>query len=235
MSAFDPAPLDGVSQQPRVWKRFVVFALAVVLVVGVLAYRMWDLQVHQADRYASMAVKQRVATVPVPVPRGLMYDRKGRLLVENVPMFVVDVRPADLPFTQRDRVVDRLSDLLKIKKADLFAELDKAAGDQFQLIRLAENVPTAVARVISEEHLTLPGVIVDTESRRHYLYGPLVSLMLGWTGKISGEDYRRLRSDGYLVDEHDREGGPGAHLRGLAARYLRPQRGPEGRRRPHHP
>ena len=38
--------------------------------------------------------------------RGLIYDRKGRLLVENVPTFAVKVRPADLPFDQRDDVVD---------------------------------------------------------------------------------------------------------------------------------
>lgn len=202
MSAFDPAELtEGASRQPRVWKRFLVFAIAVAFVVSVLAYRMWDLQVHQTDHFSSMAVQQRVATVPIAVPRGLMYDRRGRLLVENVPIFVVDVKPADLPFTQRDRVVDRLSELLKLKKNDLFADLDKAAGDRFQLIRIAEDVPTQVARVIAEEHLTLPGVIVSTEARRHYLYGPLVSHLLGWTGKISGEDYRRLRDQGYLVDD----------------------------------
>jgi len=175
--------------------------MAVVLVVGVLAYRMFDLQVHQADRYATMAVRQRVATVPVPVARGLMYDRKGRQLVENVPTFVVKVRPADLPFTQRDRVVERLADLLDVKKADLYMQLDQAANDRFQLINIADDVPTNVARVISEEHLSLPGVMVDVESRRHYLQGPVVSHLLGWTGKISGEDYGRLRSDGYLVDD----------------------------------
>ena len=98
MSALDPAPLGGeTSSQPRVWKRFVAFAVAVVMVVSVLTYRMYDLQVHEAKRYQSIAVQQRVATVPVPVPRGLMYDRKGRLLVENVPTFVVKIRPADLP------------------------------------------------------------------------------------------------------------------------------------------
>ena len=202
MSASDGAPLgSGASPQPRVWKRFVAFGMAVVLVVGVLAYRMFDLQVHQADRYATMAVRQRVATVPVPVARGLMYDRKGRQLVENVPTFVVKVRPADLPFTQRDRVVERLADLLDVKKADLYMQLDQAANDRFQLINIADDVPTNVARVISEEHLSLPGVMVDVESRRHYLQGPVVSHLLGWTGKISGEDYGRLRSDGYLVDD----------------------------------
>ena len=202
MSALDPAPLGGeTSSQPRVWKRFVAFAVAVVMVVSVLTYRMYDLQVHEAKRYQSIAVQQRVATVPVPVPRGLMYDRKGRLLVENVPTFVVKIRPADLPYTERDLVVNRLAGLLDVTRGDLYAQLDAAASDRFQLIQVADRVPTKVARVIAEEHLSLPGVIVDVESRRHYLYGPLVSHLLGWTGKISGEDYLRLRSDGYLVDD----------------------------------
>jgi len=202
VSAFNDTPLGSpASAQPRLWKRFLAFGIAVVLVVGVLSYRMFDLQVHQADRYATLAVRQRVATVPVPVARGLMYDRKGRLLVENVPTFVVKIKPADLPFTERDRVVDRLSELLGVTKAELYTALDNAASDRFQLIKVDDKVPTRVARVIAEEHLSLPGVIVDVESRRHYLYGPLVSHMLGWTGKISGDDYRERRSDGYLVDD----------------------------------
>ncbi len=202
MSAFDGAPLgSGASPQPRVWKRFVAFGVAVVLVVGLLSYRMWDLQIRQTEHYAAMAVQQRLGTVPMRVQRGLMYDRKGRLLVENVPTFVVDVKPAELPFSQRDRVVGRLADLLEMRKAELFQMLDEGAGDRFQLIRLADDVPTRVARVIAEEHLALPGVIVSTESRRHYLYGPLVSLLLGWTGRVSGEDFRKLRERGYLVDD----------------------------------
>jgi penicillin-binding protein 2 len=202
VSAFDSFPLGTEpSRQPRIWKRFAAFGLAVLLVVGLLAYRMYDLQMNQVSRYAALAVQQRFASEPKPVQRGLMTDRKGRLLVENVPIFVVKLRPADLPFTQRDRVVERLSELLSIRRGELYARLDAAASDRFQIVRLAEDVPTEVARVISEEHLVLPGVFVDVESKRHYLHGPLVSHMLGWTGKISGDDYRRLRGDGYLIDD----------------------------------
>ena len=43
---------------------------------------------------------------PIPVARGLIYDRKGRLLVKNVPTFVVRVRPSELPFEQRAAVAD---------------------------------------------------------------------------------------------------------------------------------
>lgn len=202
MTGLRGGPLGSEPSGPtRVWPRFVAFGVAIVLVVGLLGYRMFELQVNQGDRFAAMAVQQRVATVPIPVARGLMYDRKGRLLVENIPTFVVKIRPSDLPYSQRDRVVERLADLLGVRRGELLADLDRAAGDRFQVIRVAEKVPTEVARVIAEEHLALPGVFVDVESRRHYLYGPLVSHLLGWTGKISGGDYGRLRSQGYLVDD----------------------------------
>ncbi|MFN8623496.1 MAG: penicillin-binding protein 2 [Chloroflexota bacterium] len=202
MSAFETAPLgEEPSRQARVWPRFVVFAIAVAIVVTVLGGRMFQLQVHDAGRYEAIAVRQRQATVPIPVQRGLMYDRKGRLLVENVPSFVVKIKPADLPYSQRDRVVERLAELLQTDKNDLIARLDRAAGDRFSLLTVADQVPTPVARVIAEEHLTLPGVIVDVRSRRHYLYGSLLAHVLGWTGRISTGDYDRLKSLGYQPDD----------------------------------
>jgi penicillin-binding protein 2 len=181
--------------------RFVAFGVAVLMVVTVLGYRMFELQVNQSERFTAIARQQRIATAPVPVARGLIYDRKGRQLVENVTYFVVKVRPADLPYTQRDRVAARLSELLEMPRGEIIQQLDKTAANRFDPITVAEDVPTRVARVISAEHLALPGVYIDVQSRRYYPFGPLLAHILGWTGKISGGDYARFRDDGYLVDD----------------------------------
>jgi penicillin-binding protein 2 len=185
----------------RLWLRFAAFGLAVIAVVGVLGFRMFQLQVHDGAKYHALAVQQRITTEPIRVARGLMYDRKGRQLVENVPTFVVKIRPSDLPFPERDRVAKRLADLLKMRPGEVLKALDESASNRFELVRIATDVPTQTALAISEEHLALPGVHVEVESRRHYLQGPLVSHLLGWTGNISGSDYAELKSDGYLIDD----------------------------------
>jgi penicillin-binding protein 2 len=179
----------------------VVAGLAVALVVAMLGLRLFQLQVVQGAEYRELARQQRTSLQAIRVARGLIYDRRGRQLVENVPYFVVRILPADLPFSQRDAVIDRLSRLLKVRSARIYRALDTSTGDRFEPVLVAERVPKEVALVIAEEHQRLPGVYVEIESRRHYLDDQLVSHILGWTGRISGEDYRRLRDEGYLLDD----------------------------------
>jgi len=179
----------------------VVFGAIVVIVVAALGLRLFQLQIAMGGHYTELAQQQSVDSLAVPVSRGLIYDRKGRQLVENVPVFVVNVRPADLPFDTRDAVVARLAHLLKMAPADLYGAIDAHADSRFDLVKVATDVPTATAQIIAEEHLQLPGVYVDVEARRHYIYGELLGHILGWTGSISGPDYLSLKSDGYVLDD----------------------------------
>ena len=192
-----PAP----SSSSRLLPRFVVFGAIVVIVVAALGLRLFQLQIAMGGHFTDLAQQQSVGSLSIPVGRGLIYDRKGRQLVENVPVFVVKVRPADLPFDAREAVVARLAHLLKMPLVDLYAAIDAHADSRYDLVKVASGVPTQVAQVIAEEHLQLPGVYVDVEARRHYLYGELLGHILGWTGNISGPDYLRLKDDGYVLDD----------------------------------
>jgi len=185
----------------RLLPRFIVFGAAVLIVVAALGVRLFDLQVARGGYYADLSHAQLTAIEPVRTSRGLIYDRKGRLLADNVPTFAVKIRPADLPFEQRAAVVARLSQLTSIPAPDIIQALDRAAGSRFDLVRIASDVPTATARVLAEEHLQLPGVYVSAEARRDYLYGPLLGHILGFTGAVSPDDYANLKSQGYQADD----------------------------------
>ncbi|MEO7117927.1 MAG: penicillin-binding protein 2 [Candidatus Limnocylindrales bacterium] len=181
--------------------RFVVFGVIVVLVVTTLGARLFMMQIAGSDRYDVSSRSNGVTLVPIRAERGLIYDRNGRPLVNNVPTFTVLVRPGDLPLDERDAVVDRLSILLDLPTTDIIETLDRAAGARFALVRVATDVPTDVARIIAEEHLTLPGVEIAAEARRDYLYGTLVSQIMGYTGPVTKEDLAALADDGYLNDD----------------------------------
>jgi penicillin-binding protein 2 len=181
--------------------RFLLFGLAVVIAVTGLGIRLFQLQVAEGAYYGGLAARQRVAMQQVPVARGLMYDRKGRLLVENVPTFVVRIRPAELPFVERPRVAARLSELVGMPSYEVIERLDSHRGSQFELVRIAGDIPTRVARVLAEERRLLPGVHVEVEARRNYLYGPLLSHVLGWTGRISAPELDRLSARGYGAND----------------------------------
>jgi penicillin-binding protein 2 len=185
----------------RLLPRFAVFGIAVALVLTGLGARLFYLQVARGGYYTGLAQENRVVLQPLPAPRGLMTDRAGRALVTNVPAFAVKVRPADMPFTRRDAIVDRLAGLLEMTPADIKETLDKNPGSRFELVRIASDVPADVARIISEEHLDLPGVEVGVEARREYPFGALLGQVLGYTGAVTAEDIDKLKEKGYLNDD----------------------------------
>lgn len=185
----------------RLGARFAVFGLVVVIVVGLLTTRLFYLQVVQGGYYAGLAEENQHQTRPIRSARGLIYDRAGRPLAINIPSYVVRIRPADLPFGQRDAVVGRLSSLLNIPATDIIEAVDRYASLRFELVRIAGDVPSDVARIIVEESRDLPGVEVDVEERREYTYGALISHVLGYTGAVSAEELLQLEELGYLNDD----------------------------------
>jgi penicillin-binding protein 2 len=185
----------------RLGARFAVFGLVVVLVVGLLTTRLFYLQVVQGGYYAGLAQDNLEATVPVPSARGLIYDRAGRPVAINVPSYVVRVRPADLPFSERDAVVAELSSLLNIPAPQIIEALDSYANQQFEQVQIASDVPSDVARIIIEDSRNLPGVDVSVDERREYEYGNLLADVLGYTGAVSPSDLSDLSGLGYLRDD----------------------------------
>ena len=181
--------------------RFLAFGIATVLVFGILTTRLAYLQITNGSTLAARAEAQRVVDEAIPAPRGLIYDRKGRLLVANVATYAVKITPSDLPYGQREDVARRLGGLLGLSPADILATIDSAPGSRFDPVRIAQDVAEDTARVLSESAAELPGVRVAVETRREYPDGPLLAHILGYTGPIDAGTLLRLRSQGYLPDD----------------------------------
>jgi len=181
--------------------RFIAFGIAVLIGVSGLTARLFYLQVTRGVQYAQIATQNRTVQQAIPSTRGLIYDRKGRALVQNEPSFAVKIRPADLSLSARDGVVGRLASLLALDPADINAAIDENPGSRFDLVRIAQDVPRDIANIIAEETLALPGVEVDVETQRRYLDGSLLSQVLGYTGAIDAAGLAKLKDQGYQSDD----------------------------------
>ena len=195
--------------------RFVAFGIAVVVVLGGLTLRLSSMQLAGSSGQGVAPVApagdgQLTALEPIVSTRGLIYDRAGRPLVENVPTFTIRVRPVDLPLSRRPEVVERLAGMLDTTPAAINATLDGGTNSRFDAIPIAHDVPEEVARLIAEDGLTLPGVEVTVEPRRDYLSGTLMTQIVGYTGALSADGYAELKGSGYLPD--DRIGKAGVEL-----------------------
>ena len=193
-----------LDEQPRLIKRparFIAFGMVVLLAVGGLTARLFYLQIVDGGRFATLSTRNRTVEEAIPAPRGLIYDRAGRVLVTNVPTYAVKLRPADLPQNLRPEVVERLAALLDMGVGEINASIDSNPGSNFDLVRIAGDVNERTALLISEASFELPGVEIAVEARRQYTYGPLLSQILGYTGPVSAAQLPDLRPIGYLPDD----------------------------------
>jgi penicillin-binding protein 2 len=198
---------DGRVDLHRSRGRFVAFSAIAALLLVALGGRLFQLQVVNGDVYAGRAAADRTVQVPIPAPRGLIFDRAGRPIAVSVPSWTVKVRPADLPPADRSRVLSRVAVLTGADSSTLRARLDAFSGSPYDLVPIQRGVGREAALLIGEEAEDLPGVLITVEPIRQYLDetgkpgGPLLSHVVGYTGPIDREELDALEVDGYLRDD----------------------------------
>ena len=201
--------------------RMLLFQLFILVAFMAIILRLWDLQIISADVYQRSADRNRFRLVPINAPRGIIYDRYGQMLVRNVPSFTVSIVPAGLPDDpeERSRVLHRVSELTDmpvgvkpergVSAAEQGAQQSTIEGilharttgpfavNPYSAIRIASKVDRQAAFLIEEEHLFLPGVVVEATPLRHYLDGPQTAHILGYVGAIPGERLSTYVERGY--------------------------------------
>lgn len=195
MSAYiSDRPASGPSRL-----RFLVFGLAVVVGASALTARLFALQISSTTPYTALAATSITALEALPSTRGMVFDRSGKPLVENVASYSVRIRPFDLPESRRDEVIQTLGALIGIDPTDINTAIDSNPGSRYDTVRVAQNVDPTVASFLAEAGDSLPGVQVVVETQRTYGTGSLFAHILGYTGPVNDSELDDL--EGYLPDD----------------------------------
>ena len=198
---------DGRIDLHRSRPRFVAFSLTAVIVLLALSGRLFQLQVVSGDLYAERVAAVRTVEVPIPAPRGLIFDREGRPVGVSVPSWTVKVRPADLPRVARNRILGRIGELTGVDRSLIVSRLEAFRGSPYDLVPVARGVARDAALLIAEESERLPGIVMAVEPIRQYLDetgavdGQLLSHVLGYTGPVAIDELEELEAAGYLRDD----------------------------------
>jgi penicillin-binding protein 2 len=166
------------------------FVLVVLALVGLGGWY-YKLQVLDHAAYALQSEANRLRLRPVLPGRGLILDRKGRVLADNVPAYRLDVTPMDagppaewLPELRRIVALDE-DDLADFEEA-------RRAGQRFRPITLKPRVePEEVAR-FAVDRWRFPGVELVPYLNRRYPYGPLLAHVIGYVGRVDEQDLEEL-------------------------------------------
>jgi len=196
---------------------FIIFIIAIITLTLFLVRVFW-LQIWRGDYYALKASANSVRFYHRQAPRGLIYDRNGKILTLNVPGFNLLIIPADLPKKKEDldnwtRQISKILGKDDAEIADFIKNLNKNSTepvsfdlnlDQITLIKLETRLPN------------LPGLFISKETKRDYPEGPYFSHIIGYIGKVS---VNNLKTDPYysLMDFIGKDG--------LEAQYEKELRG----------
>jgi len=164
--------------------RLAVASYIIVGMVGVLLLGFWKLQVIDADKYSSLAERNRVRYIPVIAPRGRMLDRDGRVLVDNRPSFSVLLLRDDLPLVEKH--LPGISDGLGIPIDDLREQLNNTKNlPKFQPIIIKPDASRADIDFIESHRADIPVLEMIPVSRRRYRPGGFLAHAAGYVGEVS--------------------------------------------------
>jgi penicillin-binding protein 2 len=182
-------------------RRVLVSAVFGILLLAGLISRLFYLQVISHEHYTTLSEDNRVNILPISPTRGLIYDRNGVLLAQNVPSRTLELVPEHIPDLKA--TLKQLRSLIHITDAEVsrFNELRKKKR-RFEGIplrfRLNESEYARIA--VNQDHL--PGVEITAELARHYPQGKLASHAIGYVGRINEEELSHLDASRYSATKN---------------------------------
>ena len=181
----------------------------------------FNAQVLKSGFYKQASEENRLRAIPLPAPRGIIYDRKGQIIAENLPAYSVSITAQNL-------------DTLKASLRKLQPTLQLTDGDINGAIRRYRRAPTRptvilpdasidVISVLEEHRIDYPQLIIQSVPKRFYPDGSVVASFVGYTGEITETELNDPVYQGYKPGQVIGKGG-------LEKQYENVLRGQEGER-----
>jgi len=202
-------------------KRLPLLAAFIVLFAVVLFFRLWYLQVLKGATYQELAESNRIRPIKIRPPRGIIYDRNGRPMVENVLTFDISLVPEDASYIEE--TIRRLAPIVKMKPEAIRDALEQAESvrGKYEPVKIKEEAPWDEVALAEARQEDLPGVIVEPEHRRYYPYGGMASHQFGYIGKLTRSQKKQEHTDtGLLVGQGGLEKVYEKLLSGTAGRRM---------------
>jgi len=196
----------------------------VLVLLSLLGVRLYLLQIINGTHYAEIAVNQRVRRLPIPAPRGVIFDRNGNVLADSRPIYSVILSREDTKGIDRNSLIKPLSEGLRIDGEILRERFEQLKSQPaFESILIKEDASQADIAWVDAHQLELPALRVEQTPQRRYPANGMLAHVLGYVGEISPEQLKQ-------PDYKERKPGDMIGLEGLEAVYDEYLRGRDGYR-----
>ncbi len=193
---------DRMAEQKLFRSRAIFMTVFIFALLCVLAGRMAYLQVVLHEKYQDLSENNRIQLRPVAPNRGLIYDRNGILLAENIPSYsltLVKERVNDV-----DETLAYLKTLIDISERDeaQFRKRLKQNRRPYQAIAVKHKLDEKEIAQVMVNRYYLPGIDVEARLVRHYPEGDSGVHALGYVGRINEKEAERLDRKQYSATKH---------------------------------
>ncbi|CAN5165547.1 penicillin-binding protein 2 [soil metagenome] len=182
-------------------RRTVLASIFVTALMIFVILRLTELQVINYEHFTSLSQGNRIRIEPVPPTRGLIYDRDGVLLAENLPAYQLEMIPEQVPDVED--TLKRLAALGFVRKQDERRIRETLAKqNSFKGVPLRFRLTEQEVAHFAVQRPLFPGVDIRASLTRHYPYGSAAVHAIGYVGSISQEDQARLDPAAYAGTSH---------------------------------
>jgi penicillin-binding protein 2 len=179
-------PIEAEIYQKRLKK----ITLFVVIMVGILFVRLWFLQIISGAQYRKKSESNRIDLRDILPVRGMIFDRNGELLVDNRASFALGVIPEDIK--NLDGLIDDIGRLIEIDSLSAKNKINEGLRQNpFNSVCIKKGLTRDELARVEPNIFHLPGVIIEVKPKRHYIYGPLASHLIGYLGEIDKEQLNK--------------------------------------------
>lgn len=174
-------------------QRLIGVMLVVIAAFSVLILRLAQLQLVQGEEFRRLSENNCIRLQSLDAPRGLIYDRHGRLLVDNRPSF-------DLYITRKNArpqgpILERLSRILGVTVPELEKKVNNRRHPSYKPMLLQSDIGRDALAAVEARKFELPGVSLRVRSVRQYLQESAAHL-IGYLGEINARELKRKQTEG---------------------------------------
>ncbi|MEZ8824852.1 penicillin-binding protein 2 [Vibrio amylolyticus] len=180
-------------EESRLFKsRALIAFVGIILLMGILLANLYNIQINQFQDYKTRSNDNRIKIVPIAPNRGLIYDRNGKLLAENRPVFNLEITLEKV--SNIDHTIAALQELLPEitpERVDAFTR-ERRQTRRFKSVPILTQLSQEQVAKFSVNQHNYPGVAVTANLKRYYPYDDVLTHVIGYVSRINDRDMKRL-------------------------------------------
>ncbi|KTD36248.1 penicillin-binding protein 2 [Legionella nautarum] len=177
--------------------RLNLLVILIIILSLVLIFRLAYLQISEFKRYETLSLKNQMSIIPIAPPRGIILDKNGVVLAENIPVYVLEIIPERVKNLKL--TLEQLRILLPSITDEDLDNFNRARKQNrsFVPIPLKLKLDQEEVAIFASNQYRFPGVSIKARLMRYYPLGEITAHLLGYVGRINIQELRQVDPTNY--------------------------------------